>query len=114
MTRTHSNDPTDIDQLFRVLGDARRRRILVRLRDADPGAEFDASPEELGLGDGSRDELEISLVHVHLPKLARAGLIVWDREEGTVRRGPRFGSVEPVIDLLEEFERTGAPGQREA
>lgn len=108
MTGPNTNDPTDIDRLFRVLGDPRRRRILARLRDADPGTELDDSPEKLGLDDEPPDELEISLVHVHLPKLAEAGAIAWDREAGIVRRGPRFGAIEPMIDLVEEVEPSSA------
>jgi hypothetical protein len=32
--------------------------------------------------------------------LADCGLIDWDPETGTVRRGPAFGEIEPLLDVL--------------
>jgi hypothetical protein len=42
----------------------------------------------------------VSLHHADLPKLDDAGLIEWDRESGTVARGPNWGAVAPLLEWL--------------
>lgn len=46
------------------------------------------------------ERLDLELSHLHLPKLAQRGLVEWDRETGTVSRGPAFEDVEPLLRLL--------------
>lgn len=50
--------------------------------------------------DQSLQRLEIELSHVHLPKLEAEGIVEWDREAGTVSRGPAFEEIEPALQLL--------------
>ncbi|WP_135364552.1 DUF7344 domain-containing protein [Halosimplex halophilum] len=92
---------TTTEELLTAVADPRRRRILRYLRDTDGEA---ISVEELtdALADGcdtaaERDQLRVSAQHVHLPKLADAGIVVFDPRSGTVR----YAGDERVAALLE-------------
>ena len=41
-----------------------------------------------------------ALYHSHLPRLADAGYIDWDRQTGVLSQGPRFTEIEPMLVLL--------------
>lgn len=110
----------DTDTLFHLLADENRRRILFSLCDTDsirlpdailprgqarsrhPGGSHSGPTPEIGSDsdEGARRQMEIQLRHRHLPKLHQAGVIEWDRDTGTVSRGPRFEDIEPVLCLL--------------
>jgi DNA-binding transcriptional ArsR family regulator len=91
-----------LDRLFDVLAQSARRRILRTLaeRGVGTGPALDRAALASDAEDGESSEIE--LVHVHLPKLDDAGLVEWDREAGTVTRGPNFDRVRPVVELLDE------------
>jgi len=84
------------DVVFELFASSVRREILASLAD-DPGRELSVS-EELANGD---DQLRVSLYHHHLPKLADEAVIRWDRENGTVIRGPNFEACEPLLRFLD-------------
>jgi len=110
----------DTDTLFNLLADEDRRRILFLLCDTGSihlpdailprgqarsqrqGRNRSGPPSEIGSGSGERTrrQMEMQLHHRHLPKLQRAGAIEWDRNTGTVSRGPQFEDIEPVLCLL--------------
>ena len=46
------------------------------------------------------DRIATEMHHTHLPRLAEAGYVEWDREDDVLRRGPRFDEVAPLIELL--------------
>lgn len=48
------------------------------------------------------EELELALVHKHLPKLEDRGLVEWDPDEESVSRGPDFEEAEPALRTLAE------------
>lgn len=57
-------------------------------------------------GSGTDENVDIEdvkreLKHVHLPELEDAGYIEWDRETGEISKGPHFGDIEPLVELLE-------------
>ncbi|MFC7155252.1 hypothetical protein ACFQPA_07260 [Halomarina halobia] len=54
-------------------------------------------------------ETMIQMHHVHLPKLADHGFVRWDREAGTVTRGPQFDDIRPLLTVLIE-NRDDLPG----
>lgn len=37
----------------------------------------------------------------HLPKLESAGFVVWGPQDHSVRKGPRFEEIEPLLELLQ-------------
>lgn len=98
--------------LFDLLAHPRRARTVSLLVDAPehttdvhalateladtPGtdeADADARP--------SAHDLAISLVHGHLPRLADAGVVAHDAEDGTVRLLVDPDALVPFLDLLE-------------
>jgi len=97
-----------LDRLFETLGRSPRRQIVTAFADADSGPEAEIDIAEF-VDDEKRDASLASLYHVHLPSLDDANVIEWDRATGTVRRGPRYDEIEPVVELLIEH-RDVLPG----
>lgn len=87
---------TDIDQVFDVLADPKRRSILLEVHAGTVEDEDDLS----GRTDGDRIELR----HHHLPKLRDHGYIEWDPEQGSITRGPNFEEIAAVIGLLDDHQ----------
>lgn len=99
------------DQAFRALSHTARRRILSALLSGGPRdtVEFESAES---LPEGQRPEsFAIELHHNHLPHLDDAGFVDWDREAGTVDRGPAFGDIRPLLELLDEH-REELPADR--
>lgn len=46
------------------------------------------------------------LYHSDLPRLANAGYIRWDNDSETISKGPKFSEVEPLVQLLKEYNTT--------
>jgi len=73
------------------LTDARRRRVLAHLLDRSGWASerelaaLLADGEHSPAGDGETEAVHTALRHAHLPHLAAADLVEWDRSEGRVR-----------------------------
>lgn len=89
----------ELDELLDVLSYPPRRRILTRLNARNPRDVDEFELAELA-GDDEPEDETVGLIHNHLPKLADAGFIDWDRERHVVTRGPRFHEVAPLIDLM--------------
>lgn len=91
-----------LDSQFEMIADEQRRAVLVSL--------LERSRQDDGAIDGSVSmgteggQCAVSMVHVHLPKLAESGYVTWDREDGSVARGPEFDTIEPLLELLVEHE----------
>ncbi len=89
--------------MFDVLSHRYRRRILVEVyRRTDRRRRSAFRVEAFSTRDELPEACRVRLHHVHLPKLAAAGFITWDRERGVVDRGPRFREIEPAIRLLHD------------
>lgn len=106
--------------LFELLADDHRRRVLVSLcqtesirvpdglrtrgavQTSDSPSARKPRDEETPPASPSEPsrQLEVELIHGHLPKLESADLIEWDRETGTVSRGPAFEDVEPALGTI--------------
>jgi len=71
---------------LRFLGDRRQPATVSALVDALVESDRDA----LDQSTEAREHLRIALTHSHLPKLADAGLVEWDRERGLVSRSSQI------------------------
>ncbi len=94
-----SSQPIRTDTTFRALGDRRRRRALQHLIAADGTVAVTGVAAALARenSDTPRDRLELELRHVHLPKLADAGIVEYEPDRRTVRYVP-----DPLIETLLE------------
>lgn len=112
-TETSPREQTELsaEVLFDVLSSSYRRYVLSYLADATSPTEigdlayhvaaWDADSSITEIPDDDADEAEILLYHVHLPKLAAAGLVTYDTESGTVFPGESMDSVTDRISIVE-------------
>lgn len=80
--------------IFEALADARRRFILQHLRGAETPIQVSELAREIAAwevqqpvaerGGGDSDAIEVSLLHVHLPKMAEAAIVEYDTSHHTV------------------------------
>jgi hypothetical protein len=94
-----SKKADDLGELLKILSHSHRRRIVTRLYERNPRDEDEFELEELA-GSDEFDTETLTLIHNHLPKLAEAGFINWNRDQQIVTRGPRFEEIAPLIDLM--------------
>lgn len=40
--------------------------------------------------------------YTHLPLLTKAGVIDWNRDANTIRRGPLFNKIRPLLEFLSD------------
>ncbi|PGF16743.1 hypothetical protein CP556_11855 [Natrinema sp. CBA1119] len=87
-----SEDPAPIDSSFTALSDPSRRslcRYAMRTETERVSSEelvdyvVERAPEPVA-ADADRQTIALELHHVHLPKLANAGLIEYDRQNDVV------------------------------
>lgn len=104
-----------MDLLFSVLSHRRRRSVLQCLGE-DPTSVEDLArlvAEDEGTASGRSSgaprslHVRTSLEHQHLPKLAHAGLVEWDRETETVARTPAAEAVDPLLGFVAGLGRAG-------
>jgi hypothetical protein len=92
----------DWASMLDALSDPYRRQLLVAMLEANPQDDTDTDPLDL-LGDAAADEtVETTLSHIHLPKLEERGYIEWDREAGTISKGPNWERIAPLIQLIQD------------
>lgn len=79
------------DQVFEILRERRRRQVVELLCDADGPVTLSALTEQVEAGDAAGQvERATAVVLDHVPRLAEAGVVEYDRDDGTVRyRGDR-------------------------
>lgn len=98
-----------LDRIFDALRHPARRQILVRLLGPAEGPPADVDVAALERDDDIASS-PLELHHVHLPKLDAVGYIEWVQRTQTVRRGPNFDEVAPVLRLLSDH-RTDLPDE---
>jgi hypothetical protein len=76
------------------------RRGAARAQRSEAGPVRGSGVEDGAPADQPPQRLDIEFQHCHLPKLEAEGLIEWDREAGTVSRGPAFQEIEPALRVL--------------
>lgn len=91
-----------LDQVFEILSHPYRRRILTMIDEHNPRDGDEFSMAELADPDSDLSVFTRELYHSHLPKLADAGYIEWDRETDVIRRGPRFNEIAPLVSLMQK------------
>lgn len=91
---------SSLDEAFDMLSHPVRRRILTDLARENPQDDDELSPDDFVTVDERLNEFLASLRHTHLPKLADSGFIEWDRESGTITRGPRYNQIAPLVELM--------------
>lgn len=110
-----STHETGVDRMLDALRHPRRRRLLAALRDEDRSERMDLD-EFTGAvaADDDEERVRLSLFHSHLPKLEACGYVSWDREAGTVVRGPDWAAVQPLLETAidvrtESLDRSCGP-----
>ena len=92
-----------LDTVLELLAEEHRRRLLVNLLEHNPQDVEDIDlVAGISLADEELAQFRIQMKHTHLPKLADAGVIDWDREAGVVRKGPEFDELRPLLELLRD------------
>lgn len=113
MPETTHNDGTGCadDELppatvFALLANERRYLAMRYLTSTVGATSVGDLADQIALREGehTRDRYErvaTSLVHVHLPKLAAAGVVRYDADTDTVATLDRAASVTPYLDVVE-------------
>lgn len=111
-----SADGLSKDLVYSMLSNARRRYILLTLledaRTVDVSALVDAvtiREYDESYTYTQRKRVYVSVRQTHLPALQDAGVIEYDADRGTVRRGPHFETVTLPLRLLGEPVATLLP-----
>ena len=87
-----------IDSMMDALRKRPRRVILLTL--LGDNTETSLATIERRITD---EKALMRLLHSDLPKLATAEYITWDPDSKTISRGPKFSEVEPLVQLLQEY-----------
>lgn len=99
------------DQLYEVLAEEPRRRLLFDLLEETPRTDtpidLDTPPDGVIADEADRIRFE----HDHLPKLDDYGFIEWTPSMRCVERGPRFDEIRPVLELLADHHETPRASQ---
>ncbi|WP_143423184.1 DUF7344 domain-containing protein [Halegenticoccus soli] len=90
--------------MFDALSHQYRRRVLFPLNNYSPRDKAELSVDEFVAEGDDFERLKVALYHTHLPKLAKAGYIEWDKDTGTVRRGPNFEEISQYLSQVYDHE----------
>ncbi|ELY60651.1 DUF7344 domain-containing protein [Natronolimnohabitans innermongolicus] len=97
---THS--PPSMDTVLNVLENQYRRRVLVSLLEHNPLDGDDPQvPSAVELTETDLETVRIHMTHTHLPKLEESRFIEWDRNANSIRKGPQFDEIRPLLELLQ-------------
>lgn len=99
----------EVDAVFSALRHPWRRWVLAELttdspRDLEPLAQHLVSRNRDAAGAGFR-RVYLSLLHIHIPKLQKSGLVQYDPGTRTVRPSEQYADdMEAAIEELERLE----------
>ena len=95
------------DTVFDILSNPRRRYVLYYLRQEDGPVELTTLAEHVAawenetdidaLGDQQRKRVYVSLYQTHVPKLHDAGVVRYDKDEGTVELAEEARSIDEYL-----------------
>ncbi|MDZ5812632.1 hypothetical protein U4E84_14890 [Halorubrum sp. AD140] len=97
--RGYRSDADETDRALQVLSHACRRRVLFELYEEVNSGERGAI-DYTDVTQNGTECRHLILYHTHLPKLEECGYIEWYRAEKTIRTGPRWEEIEPLLELL--------------
>lgn len=108
--QTETPPPESADMLFSCLADQRRRMLLNYLSEHrkpcsinELARELSSRTTETAADEVKYDrinEMEISLFHLHVPKLEDAGVVEMDLDRKIVQPGDRFDAVLSLSDTV--------------
>ena len=92
-----------LDQVFEVLKNERRRRVLEQLSESDDTLDLGTLAEEIAALENDKDVRQITsterkrvyvgLYQCHLPKMDELGVVSFEKSRGTIEAGPHIGAV---------------------
>lgn len=103
--------PTELskDELFHLLQNQRRRRVLLYLQDTSGDVSMRDIAEQVAawendttieaLGSNERQRVYIALYQSHLPKLDDAGVLTYDQQRGIVSRTQLANQLETYLNV---------------
>lgn len=94
--RTVSSE--EIDSMMDTLKSHTRRVILMSLLGDTTETSIATLEQQI-----DHENARIQLYHNDLPELVTGGHIEWDNDSDTISKGPRFSKVEPLVQLLKEY-----------
>lgn len=109
----HENRQFDLDAVYDVLSERRRRYVLYYLRDhatvsvqvvAEQIVEWESEPATEGVPVNQRGRVALDLAHRHLPRLAEADLIEYDREAKEIESAEIPAPLEHHLLLARDLE----------
>lgn len=118
-SETHTTDepvetdasPEQVDRIFSLLQNRRRRLVLEYLRTHESTTQSDLARHVAAVENGTdeaavtstqRKRVYVSLYQAHLPKLDDFDAVSFDRDRGTIERTPRTEDLLTYIDRLDD------------
>lgn len=101
------NEESHVSRVFEVLANRYRRQLLLAMSETNPQNDGDLDPLGLLEQEDMTDDLDVtqvSLHHVHLPKLADMGFIEWNHESGELSKGPNWAEIAPLLRLMRNHQ----------
>lgn len=113
-------DPLSKDELFHLLQNQRRRRVLLYLQEAGTEATMRAIAEQVAawendttvtaLDSDERQRVYIALYQSHLPKLDDAGVLTYDQNRGIVSRTELADQLDAYLNIDPETDAGNTEG----
>jgi hypothetical protein len=106
-------EAADLDVLFRLLSESRRRRMLYYFLDGDCAnvetlarwiAAWEADEALESVSSEAVERRTVSLVHNHLPRLAEHGFVRYDHRSGDVAVDDAFEAARPTLERAAAIE----------
>lgn len=87
--------------MIELLANSRRRYVLQYLLNNEHGNAEKIASEIAPREEGDIREIQISLVHNHLPRLADHGLLEYDHRSGDFVRSTGFEDIRTIVEEIE-------------
>jgi hypothetical protein len=115
-----SEDGLPLETVFDILRNERRQRVLGYLavsggdvaRTGELAEHVAAIENDVAVAELSsqqRKRVYVALYQCHLPKMADANVVEFDKDRGTIRRGPNASQITPYLDVQPEDETDAVP-----